>query len=178
MKRAIALELGVPTHLIMESWVQCAAVLRNLCCHHNRVWNRKFSVKPQLPATLSGDWITMRDAMPVKVYWQLCVLQYLENAIHPGNAFGSQLKALLRKYPSVDVAAMGFPEGWDEEPLWKDKVSTSDEDAGSDSDESDEAILETEASVEVQSTDAASEEVADGETASDVSTDGEASDKE
>ncbi len=27
-------------------------------------------------------------------------------------------KALLTKYPTVDTAAMGFPRGWQQEPLW------------------------------------------------------------
>jgi len=28
-------------------------------------------------------------------------------------------KALVAKYPTVDPAAMGCPQGWQQEPLWK-----------------------------------------------------------
>ena len=118
VKRDIARELNVPTHLILESWIQCTAVMRNICCHHNRVWNRRFAVKPQLPNRLTGKWITTFDPMPVKIYWQLCLFQYLEDAIHPHNTFRSQLKDLLAKYPSIDVSAMGFPSNWQNEPIW------------------------------------------------------------
>lgn len=52
-------------------------------------------------------------------YAQLCCLAYLQNATHPGNDFKQQVKSLLLAYPNVDVAAMGFPAGWENEPLWK-----------------------------------------------------------
>jgi hypothetical protein len=29
------------------------------------------------------------------------------------------LKALLAQFPNVDVTAMGFPELWENEPLWQ-----------------------------------------------------------
>lgn len=116
---AIANEFQLPTHVIFESWVQCTAVLRNLCCHHNRVWNRRYAVKPKLPKTLPLAWITQFDPIPTKIYWQLCCLLYMENAIHPGNGFSQSLKSLFAKYPSVNQSAMGFPKGWDLEPLWK-----------------------------------------------------------
>jgi hypothetical protein len=40
------------------------------------------------------------------------------NAIDPQNTFTSDIKALLAKYPTVDPAAMGCPQGWQQEPLW------------------------------------------------------------
>lgn len=119
VKREIAREMGVPTHLILENWIQCTAVMRNLCCHHNRVWNRAFAVKPQLPERLNGRWISKPLVVPVKLYWQLCVFQYLEDAIHPENTFRMQLQSLLARYPMVDVRAMGFPLDWKQEELWK-----------------------------------------------------------
>lgn len=120
VKREIARELKVPTHLILENWIQCTAVMRNLCCHHNRIWNRRFAVKPQLPNRLEGKWIIPSGSLPVKLYWQLCVFQYLEDAIHPENTFRTKLKELLAKYPSVDVMAMGFPSDWQDNPLWNE----------------------------------------------------------
>lgn len=120
VKREIARELKVPTHLILENWIQCTAVMRNLCCHHNRIWNRRFAVKPQLPNRLEGKWIIPSASLPVKLYWQLCVFQYLEDAIHPENTFRTKLKELLAKYPSVDIVAMGFPSDWQDNPLWNE----------------------------------------------------------
>lgn len=119
IKKGIAQELDVPTHLILESWILCIAVLRNLCCHHNRVWNRAFAIKPQLPTKMPKDWISQTSPTPTKLYWQLCCLLYLENSVHPNNHFKASIKDLLHRYPSVDIAAMGFPANWEQEPLWK-----------------------------------------------------------
>jgi hypothetical protein len=33
--------------------------------------------------------------------------------------FRQQLKSLLKAHPNVDVTAMGFPSGWENEPLWR-----------------------------------------------------------
>ena len=46
-------------------------------------------------------------------------MAYLMYAIQPNNNFKQKLKALLSEYSIVDVAAMGFPKLWYNEPLWK-----------------------------------------------------------
>lgn len=119
VKKAIAQNFGLPQHLYLENWIQCITVLRNLVCHHNRVWNRKFAVKPQLPKRLTKDWISTFDSIPAKLYWQLCLLQYLLQSAFPKNQFATRLKKLISSYPSVDVSAMGFPKDWQAEPLWQ-----------------------------------------------------------
>ena len=37
----------------------------------------------------------------------------------PNNDMKSKIDALLSAYPSIDTAAMGFPRGWENEPLWQ-----------------------------------------------------------
>ena len=46
-------------------------------------------------------------------------MQYMLNVLKSNNAFSHDLAALLGKYPNVDVTAMGFPKGWQEESLWR-----------------------------------------------------------
>jgi hypothetical protein len=53
-----------------------------------------------------------------KLYPHLCYIAYWLNSINPANTFTKDIKALLVKYPVVDPAAMGFPRGWKNEPLW------------------------------------------------------------
>jgi hypothetical protein len=31
----------------------------------------------------------------------------------------AKIDALLAEYPDIDTAAMGFPRGWESEPLWQ-----------------------------------------------------------
>ncbi len=41
------------------------------------------------------------------------------NSINPQNTFVQDFKSLLKKYSSVQPAMMGFPRGWESEPLWQ-----------------------------------------------------------
>ena len=119
VKIIIAREFNLPQHLHLESWIKSIVVLRNCIAHHSRIWNRKFPLKPQLPLKLNGMWIDCSGIERAKLYAQLCCLVYLQNQIHPDNDFKQQLKSLLKAHPNVDVAAMGFPVGWENEPLWR-----------------------------------------------------------
>lgn len=119
IKKQIAREFNLPQHKLLESWCKSAVTLRNNLAHHSRTWNRAYPIQPQLPQSLNGDWINTTGVANNRLYAQLCCLAYLQNATHPGNDFKQQLKSLLQAHPNVDVAAMGFPADWENEPLWK-----------------------------------------------------------
>ena len=34
------------------------------------------------------------------------------------NDMKEKMDALLANYPNIDTAAMGFPRGWENEPIW------------------------------------------------------------
>lgn len=89
----------------------------NCIAHHARIWNRKYPWKPQLPKKLQNPWIH-EAVLQEKLYAQLCCVAYLMDAVCPDNDFRRKLKTLLEDYPIVDVAAMGFPKQWYNEPLW------------------------------------------------------------
>ena len=118
-KKKIAREFNLPQHLVLESWIKSAVVLRNYLAHHSRVWNRKFPIKPQVNVPLRGNWITPLMRNFDKLYPQLCYLQYLLNVIKPQNDFSSNLKNLLAEHTNIDILAMGFPHNWQNEPLWR-----------------------------------------------------------
>lgn len=119
IKKRIAREFNLPQHLVLESWIKSAVVLRNYLTHHSRVWNRKFPIKPQMTTPLRGNWVIPPVGNYDKLYSQLCYLQYLLNVIRPCNNFSFRLKVLLTEHLNVDTSAMGFPGNWLDEPLWR-----------------------------------------------------------
>lgn len=119
IKKRIAREFNLPQHLVLESWIKSAVVLRNYLAHHSRVWNRKFPIKPQMTTPLRGNWVIPPVGNYDKLYSQLCYLQYLLNVIRPCNNFSFRLKVLLTEHINVDTSAMGFPGNWLDEPLWR-----------------------------------------------------------
>lgn len=118
-KKLVARSFGLPQYTYLESWIRSIAVLRNCCAHHARVWNRRYAMMPQIPARLPLDWVNTSSLRPQKLYPQLCILAYLEQSITPSGEFVKELKSLLGRYPMVDSRAMGFPSGWETEPLWR-----------------------------------------------------------
>ncbi|MBD5232701.1 MAG: Abi family protein [Bacteroidales bacterium] len=118
IKRVISRSFQLPSYTFLENWMKCAAVLRNCCAHHARLWNRRFSVIPKYPANLPGKWISLPLRRPEKLYGQLCCLAYLEQSINPNSKLKDNFLVLLSEHPEIDTKAMGLQENWLEQPLW------------------------------------------------------------
>lgn len=119
-KKAIAHSFNLPQHEVLESWMRSIAVLRNCCAHHARIWNRIFPKMPQLTGFKPrGKWIATKPTVANRLYSVLCCIAYWLDSMDLGDDFKQSLKALLFRYPSVDPRAMGFPDSWETEPLWR-----------------------------------------------------------
>lgn len=119
-KKRVAREFGLPTPEILESWMHAFANLRNICAHHGRLWNRRFTIQPQLPYNTLFPFLKNSDIHTNKLYAQLCCISYISGGISPGNSFAAGLKTLLRSCQLIDIKEMGFPANWEEEEIWKD----------------------------------------------------------
>ena len=101
-----------------ESWLTIMTLTRNICCHHSRAWNKQFSLLPMEPNLMKRSWITLPTDR-LRIYFNLCIIKYFIDIISPQNTMSLRLRNLLADFPEVDTAAMGFPSGWEREPLWK-----------------------------------------------------------
>jgi len=118
-KKAVSRSFMIPKFEYMRTWLRCLTVVRNICAHHARLWNANIIITPSLPRRLPSSWITNRQVPPDKLYPHLCYIAYWLNSINPSNTLTKDIKTLLTKYPDVDPAAMGFPRGYQNEPLWQ-----------------------------------------------------------
>ena len=116
--KKVAYQFGVPLP-VFSSWLLLLSNLRNICGHHARLWNREIPIishtlnKPVYP------WINSATINMKRVYFRLCIIKYLLFTVSPHSTFTQKIKSLLADYPTVDVKAMGFPENWQDEPLWQ-----------------------------------------------------------
>lgn len=117
-KKEVSKSMGLPKYDYMESWMRSLTVLRNSCAHHSRIWNRRFPTMPQLPNRLPLTWVDTSHIRPMKLYAQLCTILYLEQSILSNSNIKQQLLALFSDYPNIRLRNMGFPHGWQNEPLW------------------------------------------------------------
>ncbi len=101
------------------SWLTVLANLRNMCCHHARVWNRDFMLNPAEPKKTKNAWVDTSKVDKKRIYYRLCIIRYFLFSVSPNNNFNEKLLSLLADFPSVDIAAMGFNKEWQKEKLWK-----------------------------------------------------------
>ena len=117
LKKTIAKDFGLPPD-VFSSWLQSLSGIRNICCHHNRLWNRLLPNKPKILGRPVYPWIDTAGVDTGRTYYKLAMIRYILISINPNNRFTSNLKALCVEYPTVDLAAMGFPSGWASNELW------------------------------------------------------------
>lgn len=118
-KRKIAKHFGLSDR-VFESWIHTLVYLRNVCAHHSRLWNKDLRIQPTLPKSDDEVWLTDTTIRNDKVYFMLSMLLFLLKKVNPKTTFQTRILLLLTKYPNSDKKAMGFPENWLDEPLWKD----------------------------------------------------------
>ena len=119
VKKQVARSFNIPQHKCLQSWLATLTIVRNTCAHHARLWNAHFSMVPRTNERMRGNWIANLHFSSDKLYPSLCCIAYWLNSINPQNTFVQDFKSLLTKYPSVQPSLMGFPCGWECEPLWQ-----------------------------------------------------------
>ena len=116
-RKRVALRFGLQPP-VFNSWVTIITLTRNSCCHHARVWNKQNSIMPSLPKRIFQPWITL-PTNPLRIYFDICIIKYFVDIISPNNDMLDKLNNLLADFPTIDTAVMGFPTGWQTEPLWQ-----------------------------------------------------------
>lgn len=109
-------KLGHPK--VLESWIHSLSYVRNICAHHSRLWNRVLTLKPTLPTNTKEQWLINTNIQGNKLYAFLCCLIYMRKVVNPKTSFARKIKKLLLDFPDIDPSRMGFPAGWENEPLW------------------------------------------------------------
>jgi abortive infection bacteriophage resistance protein len=120
VKKRIAQRYGLRTIDVLDSWMGALRTARNSTAHHSRYWNRRNRVNPKIPNMKSPEWHIPVDIEPIKdrAFGILTVLKYLLGYIAPQSGWANRLEALFAKHPGIDRKLLGYPEGWQECPIW------------------------------------------------------------
>lgn len=104
---------------VFTSFLHRLSLIRNLCAHHGRVWNRGFNIRMRLPRkkpALAAAAINAAD--PDKLYNALVLIAHTLRIVSPGTHWPRRLQALLVRAPQAPERAMGFPAGWAGLAFW------------------------------------------------------------
>jgi abortive infection bacteriophage resistance protein len=72
-KKAIAKALGLESPLL-ESWLHTLTVVRNICAHHSRLWNRELGITPAQPKSDRILWPTYLRTGPQAMHTRIAVI--------------------------------------------------------------------------------------------------------
>lgn len=106
----------------LESWLRHLSLVRNTCAHHSRLWNREFTITPQLPHSKPAGLAAQCQPGSRKLYNTLVILLHCLDVIAPRHRWRNRLKDLLTRY-AIPVTAMDFPACWEQMVIWQDRVS-------------------------------------------------------
>lgn len=123
LKGKIAKPYGLD-EAVLCSFLHHLTVIRNICAHHARLWNRSMTITMQLPRTKPKqlakviDHGTDPNQAPRKIYNTFVMIAWFMDCICSDNHFRQRLIHLIDKH-GVDTGAMGFPDGWHSMAFWQ-----------------------------------------------------------
>ncbi|MEA1956546.1 MAG: Abi family protein [Campylobacterota bacterium] len=127
-------------HKIFKRWMHSFTILRNICAHHSRAWNRELRVPFAIPSKntlfdplrkitkskfkeeINGKLIYKDKEFDNNnsIFFALSVMKYIFDSIGEEVDFITEIKQLLSLHPKIDLKAMGFIDGWENFDIWND----------------------------------------------------------
>lgn len=114
IKKQIAREVGLPSVEILQSVMSCISLIRNICAHHGRLWNRK--IVKQLPKikciSMLQNQHRTNEELNNKLFNYLIVIAHMMKMIQPSTTWFNRLSNHIESLPQEQQSAMGFPNDW------------------------------------------------------------------
>lgn len=99
-----------PSKDMFTSWIQAVSIMRNICAHNSRIYNRSISTRPQL---IYSDVITPQPRYN-GLYQIMLAMKYLRPTEESWTVFIAAFKQLLNNYSDVcDIRRLNFPSDWE-----------------------------------------------------------------
>lgn len=128
-KKVISKLKGINNN-VFKNWLHCLSVIRNICAHHSRIWNKTLGVKFEIPrkleefknikkVILDEEGKEKEIKLNDKVFFALTVIEYILTCIGEDEIqFKDKIKTLLLKYTNVKIDRMGFIDDWKSNSIW------------------------------------------------------------
>lgn len=113
VRSAVTSHYSFPSVKLLDNFMHSMTILRNLCAHGSRIYNRMFSQRPRLSKIEQSYLIKSSDGQidNTKLYSYIFVMKRLLDANEFGN-MKRRLMSLPQQYPSVDMSCYGFRNDW------------------------------------------------------------------
>lgn len=138
-KKLVCAQIPVTT-TVFGKWLHAFTIVRNICAHHSRIWNKELRVSFAIPSKnvlfdplrkiTKSKFKEEKDGVLVyedkefdnnsSIFFALSVIKYLFDCIGEEVDFIDEVKQLIAEHPIVDLNAMGFVDGWEKLDIWSD----------------------------------------------------------
>lgn len=98
---------------VLSSWLHSLSYLRNLAAHHQRLWNRVYTIKPIQAKRYADD---LQNG--ARFYAQAVTTEVLLKIVSPDTHWRERLCELFAEHPKVAISRLGFPADWQRRPIW------------------------------------------------------------
>lgn len=102
----------------LARWCEQLTVVRNVCAHHGRLFNRHLTPASTNAFRTMPPLASLPKGQSDKLYGALLVMAFMLGEISPGTTWTNKLVALIEEsFAELElrtVAEMGFPEAWRE----------------------------------------------------------------
>lgn len=148
-KLEVAKSLGMPTIEVLEQVLHALTPVRNVCAHHGRLWNRRFTLqlphikrlknemvieriaaakKQTIPCgqcgvTVTQDQTSVQEQPSRQLYNYLLVMAHLMRRINPSSSWRQRLSQHIQSASPEQQRSMGFPAGWEQRAIWQEKTA-------------------------------------------------------
>lgn len=127
VKLYVAKSVGIPNIDLFRGVMRNFQTLRNICAHHNRLWDRRFNTRLPFIAkhllspmvVASGSELTDRKEADNRIYNELLILAHIMLKLSPSSTWTKRVKELVSSsLHNNEQADIGFPVNWAVEPIW------------------------------------------------------------
>lgn len=108
---------------ILANMLEHITVVRNVCAHHSRLWNRNLTPIGTARLAAMDSFRGLQPNQDGSVYASICIAGHLLDAISPGSTWRQRVADLittrLTPIPLRSEQEMGFPATWQTLPFWR-----------------------------------------------------------
>jgi abortive infection bacteriophage resistance protein len=125
LQSAVARDLGLPARELLIGSLEVFSLIRNICAHHGRLWNRRLVKRLPFVRRLKDDLVVEGKAgtgqmqLSNLIYNPMVVLLHLLHHQNTDTGFPRRLRGLVETVGDHERALMGFPADWRARPAWR-----------------------------------------------------------
>lgn len=118
MRKRIAAPSGLQPYPF-ASYLRTLTVVRNVCAHHGRLWNRRYATKIALPRTGDGNLMYALEGVDAsRLYPILVITAYLLKKFEPDNPARFALRDHILTADADWLGEMVIPENFETDDIW------------------------------------------------------------